>query len=133
MGFKILSKLTNEGMASLERGYTEGVSESLLLMSTLLGFQPVPKIFQLRHNDIYATIERNEQGHYVLEPIVIYNKMDNTLTMLETRLSGPNAKIIEVVSAVSSGEKEPSFQGAEVFQNLAQSVEIKPLLLDDDV
>ena len=122
-----IEKIRDEGITSLKRDYGDGVVEALILFSELLGYKPVPIIFRLAHKEIFAKIEKDEKGQFMLEPVVIYNKMDNSLKMIEDCLAGDKSRIINALTALSSGEEDVGLKGADVFKKLGGSVEIKAI------
>ena len=126
-----IDNIRNDGITSLEREYMEGIVEALILFSALLGYQPVPKMFRLPHNEIYGKFSKKPNNQYILGPVVMYNKMENSLKMYEGSLSGENAQIAAALTAVSSGKEKATFEGPEVFNELSGRVEIKPLFSDE--
>ncbi|MFO7964599.1 MAG: hypothetical protein R6U50_11805 [Desulfobacterales bacterium] len=126
-----ISQIENEGIQSLERDYADGVLESLLLFSELLGYGPVPKKLELPHHVIFGMLDTGEAGLLRLGPVVMYNKIEGTLKLNQDRFEGTEKEIEYVLEEVSSGHKEASFEGPDVFKHLSGSVEIQPLNLAD--
>lgn len=124
---KDIEEIEKDGTTSLEKNYIDGVSEVLLLYSELLGFSPVPKRFRIRHNDIFGKTIKNEFGRYELGPLLIFNKMDNSLKWIENSLTGTNQQIDETLRSVSMGKEKAPLEGSEVFQRLTNLVRVKPL------
>jgi hypothetical protein len=114
--------IAGEGLASLENGYAQGVQESLMLFSELLGLTPAPKAFSLNHHDIYGQTEHKPGGEITFGPLVIFSLVHNTLTCLETALSSRDKGRFDTLKAVASGEAEAAASGPAVFDLMKSKV-----------
>jgi len=122
-----IMEIEGEGIRSLERDYAEGLVEAIVLFGELLDYRTLPKVFQLRHHEMFGKFQKDGSGGYRLGPVVMYNRADGTLKMVTDEMSGTGKAIGKKLAAVSSGEKEASAEGADVFHSLAGSIEIRPI------
>jgi hypothetical protein len=114
--------LAREGSASLENGYGEGVCENLMLFADLLGFVPAPGAFSMKHHEIYGNLEQRPAGETAFGPLVMYSRVHNTLTFLDTVISSRDQERRERLAAVASGEAEAASSGAAVFDLMKSRV-----------
>ena len=121
-----IEAIAKEGVDSLENGYTEGISESLSLFAELLGHQPPPKEFRLRHHEISGTSAGRQSGEIVYGPAVILSLTDNSLRMIEDKISSLDKAKVELFHQVARGEEKPSAEGKEVFRYLRDAVLSQP-------
>ena len=90
-----IEAMANEGTDSLENGYAEGVVESLSLFAELLGYQPAPKAFRIRHHELFGALPTREAGEMQYGPIVLYSLLDNSLKLIDERISNTDKKKME--------------------------------------
>jgi len=117
-----IEEIEKDGIASLENGYTDGIKEALLLFSELLQYRPVPKIFQIRHHDIFGSITTENNGQYVLGPVIIYSMIYNSLKLIEKKRVGLGGESIDFINAIASGKEKASLEGPEVFRYLSKAI-----------
>ena len=117
-----LDSIAGEGTASLENGYAEGVQESLMLFAELLGLAPAPKAFALNHHDIYGNVGEKPGGEATFGPLVMFSRVHNTLTFLETPLSSRDKGRFDTLKAVASGDAEAAASGPAVFELMKSKV-----------
>ena len=117
-----IHEMAGEGMTSLENGYAEGVKESLALFSELLGFQPPPKAFQVRHHEISGALAEKSTGEFNYGPMVIFSLVDNSLRLLSDPISSFDKPKIEFFQKVAEGKEKASVEGGEVFTYLEKEV-----------
>ncbi len=122
-----VAEIEKEGIRSLERDYEEGVVEALLLFSELLEYKTLPKIFQIRHHEMFGKFKKADRDRYRLGPVVMYSKIDGTLKLIQDEITGSNKENAEMLAAVSSGAEKASVEGPDVFRSLARSVRIRPI------
>jgi len=122
-----LEEIENEGSASLENGYSDGVIESLSLFAELLGFSPPPKAFKMRHCEIIGISVKKESGEILFGPAVIYSLAHNTLKLIEKKIGSFDKGEMEYFKQVIAENQEASKEGADVFQYLKETVVIKSL------
>ena len=117
-----IAAIAAEGTASLENGYAEGVQESLLLLAELLGMEPAPKVFALKHHEIYGKVGQKPGGETVLGPLVIYSRIHDTLACLEGPLGSRDKERFDRLKAVAAGESDAAASGAAVFELMKNKV-----------
>ncbi len=114
--------IAKEGSDSLENGYTDGILESLALFAELLGYQPPPKAFRIRHHEIFGAVTEKQSGEIVYGPAVILSLIDNSLKMIEEKISSLDKAKIEFFRQVAQGKETPPVEGKEVFRCLKDAV-----------
>ena len=62
-----LDEIENDGVVSLERGYTEGVMESIILFAELLGYTDAPKSFKVNHCRLFGVLQKKENNEKLEE------------------------------------------------------------------
>jgi hypothetical protein len=117
-----IDSMAGEGTASLENGYGEGVCENLMLLAELLGFVPAPAAFALKHHESYGKLQQRPDGASTFGPLVIYSRVLNTLTYLDTVLGSRDKERFARLAAVASGEAEAAASGAAVFELMKTKV-----------
>lgn len=110
-----IDDLARDGAASLEKGYAEGVRESLTLFAELLGLVPAPAAFSVKHHDIYGKTASKPDGETTFGSLVIYSRIQDTLTYLDAILSSRDKGRFDRLKAVASGDAEAAAAGAAVF------------------
>ncbi len=117
-----IEAIANEGADSLENGYAEGVVESLSLFAELLGYQPAPKAFRIRHHEIWGAVTEKEDGEILYGPMVVFSLVNNSLAMLEEKISGFDKAKIEFFQQVAQGKEKAAVEGVDVFRYLKDTV-----------
>jgi len=117
-----IQEMAGEGITALENGYAEGVKESLALFSELLGYQPPPKAFQIRHHEISGALAEKSAGEFIYGPMVIFGLADNSLRLLSDPISSFDKPKVEFFQKVAEGKEKASVEGKEVFNYLANEV-----------
>lgn len=117
-----IEMIAKEGADSLENGYTDGILESLALFAELLGYQPPPKAFRIRHHEICGAVTEKQSGEIVYGPAVILSLVDNSLGMIENKISSHDKARIEFFQQVDQGKERPDIEGKEVFRYLKNAV-----------
>jgi len=117
-----IAAIAAEGSASLENGYDEGVQESLMLLAELLEMVPAPKVFALKHHDIFGKVGQKPGGEMVLGPLVMYSRIHDTLTCLEGPLGSRDKERFDRLKAVAAGESDAAASGAAVFDMMKSKV-----------
>ena len=121
-----IEAITKEGDNSLENGYTDGIVESLSLFAELLGYQPPPKAFRLRHHEISGNLNSGPSGEIVYGPAVILSLIDNSLRMTTDKISSLDKAKLTYFHQVARGEEKPDIEGKEVFRYLKEAVLRQP-------
>ncbi|MBU0698478.1 MAG: hypothetical protein ABIK98_03280 [Pseudomonadota bacterium] len=115
-----LDEIVNDGTASLQRKYADGVIESLELFAEILAFSPAPKAFQMSHHRAFGVLTRKESGEIVFGPMVIYSIIHNTLYFIDQQVGSFDKGKIEFIQQVASGKEPATTEGPDVFQHLKQ-------------
>jgi hypothetical protein len=121
-----IEAIAGEGASSLENGYAEGVKESLALFSELLGYQPAPKPFQVRHHEIFGGLSEKPAGEIIYGPVVLFSLVDHSLRLLSDEISSLDKTKIQRFQQAAEGNEKASIQGVEVFRYLKEAVMKRP-------
>ena len=114
-----------DGAAALESNDMDGVLESLVLFSEILGFPEPPKIFRVAHHDIRGELCKGAAGAVRLGPGFIYDRMHNTLKFIGL------VDDLEHYLHILHDDAAADAQGVEVFKHFKQLVlDRKPVLTD---
>ena len=117
-----IQAIAKDGSDSLENGYADGVVESLSLLAELLNYQPPPKAFRIRHQEIFGAVTERQGGEILYGPAVVLSRIDNSLVMFEDTISSFDKGKIEFFQKVAQGEEKASIEGKAVFQYLKETV-----------
>jgi hypothetical protein len=117
-----IDDIAQEGKASLENGYAEGVQESLMLFADLLQLDPAPRAFAMQHHDIYGKKQTSSSGVMTFGPLVMYSLAHNSLTCLEDVLSSRDKGRFDRLKAASAGEANEAASGPAVFDLMKSKV-----------
>jgi hypothetical protein len=117
-----IEMIAKDGAASLENGYTDGILESLALFAELLGYQPPPKAFRIRHHEIYGAVLEKQDDEIWYGPAVILSLIDKSLGMIEDKISSLDKAKIEFFRQVAQGKQKPTVEGQDVFRYLTEAV-----------
>jgi hypothetical protein len=117
-----IDEIAEDGAASLDSGYAEGVIESLTLLAELLGYQPPPKAFRIRHHEIYGALLEKEAGELLYGPIVIFSLIDNSLKLLGSQVSNYDRRKLDFFQQVTQGNEKAHIEGHDVLRYLKEAV-----------
>jgi hypothetical protein len=117
-----LTAIAEEGVASLDNAYQDGVIECLTLFGELLGFQHPPKKLAIEHFYISGLSTQKTKESLFFGPMVLYGKMRNELKFVDGSLSVTDKEKIEWVHQMAKGVAPVSVEGPDVFQTLVQAV-----------
>jgi hypothetical protein len=117
-----IKEIARDGISAHENGYAEGVKESLALFAELLGYQPAPHAFLVRHHEIFGTLMEKSGGELVYGPIVIFSLVDNSLRLLSLRISSFDKPKVEFFQQLAQGKEKASVEGSAVFEYLEKEV-----------
>lgn len=118
-----LDEIAGDGLASLEKGYADGIIESLDLFAEILHYTSAPKPFRIRHNKIIGVLTQKDGGEDMFGPMVIYNMMHNTLKLIDQRIGSFDREKIEFIHKVAANKEKASAEGPDVFQYLKTEAE----------
>ncbi len=121
-----IAAIAQEGSDSLKNGYTDGIMESLSLFAELLGYQPPPKVFQIRHYEIIGAVTKKNGDEILYGPMVALSRTDNSLRMLDTQISSMDSGKLAFYQQVVQGKEKASREGAEVFEYFKYAVLKQP-------
>jgi len=117
-----IADIGRQGFASLESNYAEGVLESLAMFAELLGYQPPPKAFKLRHYEIYSSVSEKASGETMYGPLIIYSRIDNTIKLVEEPIGIYDTRRVEFFQRVAAGDEKAPMEGEAVFRFLREAV-----------
>ena len=117
-----IEEIAQDGKASFENGYAEGVQQSLMLFADLLQLEPAPKAFTLQHHDIYGKKEILPSGAMTFGPLVMYSLVHHYLTCLDVILSSRDKGRFDHLKAASKGEVDVAASGPAVFDLMKSKV-----------
>jgi hypothetical protein len=117
-----IKSMAYDGAASLESKYPEGVIENLALFAELAGFQPAPAPFNSKHHVIFGKLARRDGGGVEFGPVVIYDRVHDSLGLIEEPLSGDDPEQIERYRGILDGQQKPAVRGGKVFEYLKKIV-----------
>jgi hypothetical protein len=117
-----IEDIAKDGVSALENKYQEGVGESLALLAELLGYQPAPKAFKIRHCEIFGAILEGRAGEIQYGPIVIFSRIDSTLKLIETPISSFDKGKLDYFQQIAAGKEKADIEGPDVFQYLTNRV-----------
>lgn len=120
-----LLEIENDGVASLERGYSDGITQTLELYSELLGFSPLPKEFMLGNCLVIGQSGKTESGETRYGPFIVYSIIHNTIRLFDETIGIYDKDKIEQLHLVASGKAKASEEGPAVFKYLTYAVSNK--------
>jgi hypothetical protein len=113
-----IDDIVNDGLASLDKAYTDGVNECLDLFTEILNYGSAPKAFGIRHHKIVGKLIRKETGEDLFGPMVLYSMIHNTIKLVDQQISAYDREKIEYVQNVAAGKEKASAEGPDVFKYL---------------
>jgi hypothetical protein len=117
-----INQLANDGQASLERDYPDGVVESLDLFAELLDYKPPPKAFELSRHKIIGHLSPQAGAGVLYGPLVIYSLIQGSLKLIEEQVSSSDRPKIERIQQIAAGKQKAAVEGREVFEFLKNAV-----------
>lgn len=120
-----LREIEKDGAASLEKGYTDGITETLDLFSELLDYTPLPKDFMISNHIVIGSSSRDPGRETIFGPFIIYSIIHNRIILLDARIGKKEKEKIELLHMTASGREKASKEGSAVFEYLAESVLLK--------
>lgn len=117
-----IESIAADGMASLENAYYDGVMESLLLIGELLGFVSAPKKIKVQHFHMIGLAESKAETVMQFGPIVLFDKINNRLKLIDERIPLADNHRIEWIHQVANGLESASVEGPEVFKVLKKKI-----------
>ncbi|MBW1814368.1 MAG: hypothetical protein JRJ39_12055 [Deltaproteobacteria bacterium] len=117
-----LDEIENDGVISLERGYPEGVIESISLFAELLGYTEAPKAFKINHCKLFGALTKKENKEMLLGPIVIYNIMHNTIKLIDESISSVKEFQMKHLHNIATEKEKAVKEGASVIKHLKDEI-----------
>ncbi|MBW2408624.1 MAG: hypothetical protein JRF72_02425 [Deltaproteobacteria bacterium] len=117
-----IDEIAKDGVSSLENKYSEGVTESLTLLAELLGYQPPPKGFKIRHCEVFGAMAEGRAGEIKYGPSVIFSRIDNSLMLIEEQISSYDKEKINNFREVAAGNQKAEMEGPDVFRHLKDTI-----------
>jgi len=124
-----LDEIVQDGTASLEREYADGVIESIDLFAEILGYTASPKPFRVAHHKIVGALAQKQSGEIFFGPMVLYSIIHNSLKLIEQQTGSFDREKIEFIQEVASGKEQASSEGSLVFQYLKKTALLQSRLL----
>lgn len=121
-GLSDLTEIEKDGVLSLERDFSDGVRQSLDLFGELLGYRIAPQPLQIANCHVTGALSKGKTGEWIMEPVVIYNPIRNTLKRIDQPVSTLDPDAIERMHLIDSGKEKGSGQGPGVFAFLKDAV-----------
>ena len=117
-----IEDIAKDGASSLENKYSEGVTQSLTLLTELLGYQPPPKGFKIRHCEVFGAVAEGKAGEIKYGPSVIFSRIDNSLMLIEEQISSYDREKVNFFREVAAGNQTVDIEGRDVFRYLKDTV-----------
>ncbi len=110
----------NDGRASIESKYAEGVEEALQIFAELLGWVAPPAVLRQAHCMIIGRPSAPPGTAY--GPAVLFNRMHLTLKLIETVVVLKDQAAVGQYQKMAAGEAEADAAGADVWVYLRDAV-----------
>ena len=117
-----LDEIIHDGIASLDREYTDGVMETMDLFAEILDYFPPPKQLKIKHNKIIGALTRKKNGTVFYGPVIIYSIIYNKIKFIDEQINISDKNKVELVHHVASGKQRATMEGSDVFVHLKQTV-----------
>ncbi len=117
-----LDQIQKEGQASFENQYADGVLEALGLFAELLEYRDAPKAFQVPHHLVLGGLQTDTTGKTVVGPMVIYDKVRNTLKWIDTPIDPSDKEKMDLFHQIVDGHADAAKKGKSVFGALKSLV-----------
>lgn len=117
-----IEAIAKDGEASLDNDYADGILESLTLFAELLDYKNPPKVFAVRHHQIFGALIEKDAGEVLYGPMVIVSIMDNSIQLIDEQISSLDKHKMQYYQQVIQGKEKASIKGSEVFKYLKKAV-----------
>ncbi|MGD8261319.1 MAG: hypothetical protein PVG08_04640 [Desulfobacterales bacterium] len=117
-----IEAIAKDGEASLDNDYADGIIESLTLFAELLGYKKPPKVFAVRHHQIFGALFEKDAGEVLYGPMVIVSLMDNSIQLIDEQISSLDKDKMQYYQQVVQGKEKASIKGSAVFKYLKKAV-----------
>jgi len=113
-----IDDIVNDGRASLDNAYADGVIECMDLFAEILNYRSAPAAFGIRHHKIIGRLVRKETGEDLFGPMILYSLIHNTLKLVEQQVGSYDKGKIQFIQNVAAGKETAAMEGPDVFQYL---------------
>ncbi len=117
-----IEDIAKDGASSLENKYSDGAIESLSLLAELLGYQPPPRNFKIKHCEVFGAVAEGRTGEIQYGPIVIYSRIDNSLMLIEEQIGSYDKDKVNYFREVAAGDQKVDIEGADVLRYLKDAI-----------
>ena len=108
-----IEDLYNDGRASLESKYAEGVEETLNIFAELLGYLPPPKALRQAHCLIVGRPSNPPVKTY--GPAVVFNRMHFTIKLIDTAVMLADEAAVGQFQKIAAGDAEADAAGTDAL------------------
>lgn len=115
-----IEDIYNDGRASLESKYAEGVEETLHLLGELLGYVSPPTALRRAHCMIIG--RPSDPPGQTFGPTVLFDRVHSTLKLIEAAVVLSDEASVNQFQKVAAGEAEADATGAEALAYLRDAV-----------
>ncbi|HJO61938.1 MAG TPA: hypothetical protein QF571_03820 [Desulfobacterales bacterium] len=117
-----IDDIENDGSASLNKAYSEGVIESLTLFAEILSYRRPPKNMKISNCFIIGAAVHQKIGEVLYGPVVIYSYNHNELKLIEDQIGSFDKEKLDWMHHVVMGSEKATIEGPLVFQYLKEAV-----------
>ncbi len=121
-----IEAIEKQGVASLENGYSDGVTEALALFAELLNYTLPPKAFKIPHYTIFGKMTEIPGAGGSFGPMVLYSLVHNSLNLIDREIRLTDKEQIQWVQSIAEDSAEASADGPAVFAFLKDTVPQRP-------
>ena len=98
-----VTAIINDGAASLQKEYGDGVAECLLVLAEILGYEKAPKALSQKHYIIWGASDHQEGGGVFFGPVVTYSYIHNIIRWIDQKIDISNkGQILEFRAEITS-------------------------------
>ena len=117
-----IEEIEKQGAAALANNYSDGISEALELFRELLGYTSPPGAFKRPHQTIIGKCGENPRTGPSFGPMVFFNRVHNTLRLLDTSIPLSDKAQVQTARDVADGNVAATAEGPAVFAHLKGNV-----------
>jgi hypothetical protein len=115
-----IEDIYNDGRASMESKYAEGVEETLQIFAELLGYLPPPRALRQAHCTIVG--RPSSPPGKTFGPAVLFNRMHFTLKLIDTAVMLADEAAVGQFQKITAGDANPDATGTAVLAYLRDAV-----------
>jgi len=117
-----IDDIENDGLASLNKRYSEGVIESLALFAEILSYHQLPKNVEIGNCFIIGAAVHQKNGEVLYRPLVTYSYNHNELKLITDQIGGFDKEKLDWMHRVVMGKEKATVEGPSVFRYLKTEV-----------